>query len=114
ARSSPMEMNCDFSSTCGDDSGFSPLPWRCSAGDLARTRPIIADSYHWAPRTARSSPMEMNYDFSSTCGDDSEFPPPPMAMFRRRPCPDPPHHPEQLSLGLPHGQIFPRGDELRT
>src|SRR5690606_32803353 len=124
ARSSPMDMNCDFSSTCGDDSGFSLHPWRCSAGDLARTRPIIANSYHWAPRPpgppprsverglgsacgdgsglsphpvggpggdlrptrpiiansyhcaprpARSSPMDMNCDFSSTCGDDSGF-----------------------------------------
>src|SRR5690606_23814933 len=39
--------------------------------------------------------------------------PPPMAMFRLRPCPDPPHHRERLSLGLPHGQIFTHGDELR-
>src|SRR5690606_10585487 len=69
-----MEMNCDFSSTCGDDSGFSLHPWRCSAGGLARTRPIIANSYHWASRTARSSPMEMNCDFSSTYGDDSGSP----------------------------------------
>src|SRR5690606_38572330 len=74
ARTPHMAMSFDSDSTYGDDSGISLQPWRCSAGGLALTRPIIANSYHWASRTARSSPMEMNCDFSSTYGDDSGFP----------------------------------------
>src|SRR5690606_19731761 len=73
ARSSPMEMNCDFSSTCGDDSGFSLHPWRCTASSHACTGKFMANGLNWDTRTAISSPMEMNCDFSSTCGDDSGF-----------------------------------------
>src|SRR5690606_32957977 len=71
--SPPMEMNCDYSSTYGDDFGFRRHPWRCSSNHP----PAVSRSSRAAVFGARapciSPPMEMNCDYSFTYGDDFGF-----------------------------------------
>src|SRR5690606_2121487 len=111
------------SSTHGDECRFQLHLWRrFGVFPPPVTMCFRGQSSDW-PNHREQHYSVLSHGQNATHGDEFRFRlhlwrrfrifPPPLSTFRRRPCPSPPNHREQLSLVLPHGQIYPHGDEFR-